>query len=802
MWTYLVRFILRRRIWNIAAIVILTAFMGWKATQVDVSYIMKGMLPITDPTYVNYQEFKNLFGQDESVFLIGMQDDDLFTMDIYNDWYDLTYKIKSLDGVMEAISVGRLFTLHKNDSTKKFDFMQVVNSKPANQQELDSLKEEIFKLRFFEGFVFNQETNGTVILVTLDSKKANTRRRITLVDDIQKHCEEFSKKHEIDLHYSGLPYIRTITQKKVASELKIFVLIALAIASITLLLFFRSFKAVLFPMLIIGFSVIWSIGIISLLNYKITLLTSIIPPLVIIIGVENCIFLLNKYHHEFRDHGNKIKALSRVVQRVGNATFLTNLTTATGFAAFIVTNNQLLVELGVVASISIMVIFVLSLFLIPIFFSFLPPPSERHLKHLDNLLTVKLLDKVIYLVQNRRNLIYIITGIVFIIGIIGIVQIESKGYMVDDISKKDPLYKDLVFLEKQFNGVLPLEISIDTKKKRGVVQLKNLKKINQLQDSLAMFKEFSKPVSLAEVSKFAKQAFYNGNPNYYSLPDSREKNFILSYIPRMKGENKRSIMNSFVDTNMQVTRLSIQMANINTEEIRAMLEKINPVVDQIFPPDDYDVTITGATMIFLEGSSYMVRSLLTSLVIAILAISILMYLLFNSFKMVAVSMSTNLLPQFMTAALMGFLVITIKPSTVLIFSIALGISVDNAIHFLARYRQQLRLNNWRIKDSVISALRETGFSMIYSSIVLLLGFGIFITSDFGGTQAMGFLISFTLLIAVLSNLFVLPSLILTLDKRITTKSFREEPIIEILDDEEEEIAHDAEVGGPDTRGSA
>lgn len=801
MWTYLVRFILRNRVWNIAVIVLLTAFMGWKATQVEVSYNMRGMLPSSDSHYIEYQEFKQIYGQDENVFLIGLKNEDIFNLEVFNDWYDLTYSIRDLDGVKEVISIARLFNLHKNDSTKKFDFKQIIDSKPASQKELDSIKNEVLNLPFFDGLIFNSSTSATVLFVTLDRKQANTKRRITLIEDIQEISNRFGDKHNIKLHYSGLPYIRTIIQKKVASELKWFVFIALIIASVTLFLFFRSFKAVLFPMLIVAISVIWSIGIISLMDYKITLLTSIIPPLVIIIGVENCIFLLNKYHHEFKNHGNKVKSLSRVVQRVGNATFLTNLTTATGFAAFIFTNNRLLVELGVVASLSIMVIFVLSLFLIPIFFSFLPPPGTRHLKHLDNRFTLKFLEKIVYLVQNKRTVIYVITVLVFISGIVGISQLESKGNMVDDISRRDQLYRDLIFFEEAFNGVLPLEFSIDTKKRRGVIQHKNLRKINQLQDSLAKYKEFSKALSLAEVSKFAKQAFYNGNPKYYSLPDSREKNFILSYIPKMKGKDK-TIMNSFIDTNMQMTRVSVQMANINTEQIERIREELEPVIDQIFPPDDYDVTITGASMIFLEGSKFMVRSLLTSLLIAIIAISLLMTLLFTSFKMVVVSMSTNLLPQFMTAALMGFFAITIKPSTVLIFSIALGISVDNAIHFLARYRQQLRINNWRIKDAVICALRETGFSMIYSSIVLLLGFGIFITSDFGGTQSMGFLISFTLLVAVLSNLFVLPSLLLTLDKRITTKSFKEEPLIEILDEEDDIELENLEVEGPDTRGSA
>ena len=800
MWTFLVRFILRNRLINIIVIFILTAFMFYQATNVQISYEFASMLPESDSTYINYQKFKETFGEDGSVLFIGIQDTGFYELEKFNDWYDLSYRLKKLDGVQEVVSVTRLYYFEKNDSLKKFDFKQVVEQKPQTQQELDSIRTMILSLPFYKDLLYNDKTGVIVMAITLDKKKLNTKKRISTVDNIRDISLKYGEKHGTKMHFSGLPYIRTYTTKKVEQELKLFIVLAMLVASIALLIFFRSFKAMLFPMIIVIISEIWVFGLISILGYKLTLLTGIIPPLMIIIGVENCIFLLNKYHHEFKNHGNKIKALSRVVQRVGNATFLTNLTTAVGFAAFIVTSNAMLVEFGIVASLSIMVIFLLSLLLIPIVYSYLPPPRPRHIKHLDNKFTLKIIEKIVYLVQNKRNIIYIITIIFTITGIYGITRLKTTGNVVGDISKNDPLYKDLVFFEKAFNGILPFEILIDTKKKNGVMRLETIKRIDRLQDTLATYPEFSRPLSIAEVVKFAKQEFYNGKPSYYSLPNNQEKNFILSYVPEIKN-NDISILNSFVDTTLQMTRISVQMANIGTKEIQALQENLKPKIDKVFPPERYSVELTGTSVVFLKGSQYLVRSLLTSLILAITAIGILMALLFTSYKMIAVTISTNLLPQIFTAALMGFLVITIKPSTILIFSIALGISVDNAIHYLSRYRMALRANNWNIKESVISALKETGFSMIYSSIVLFFGFAIFTLSTFGGTKAMGFLISFTLLIAVLSNMFVLPSLILTLNRRVTTKSFKE-PLLEILDEEEDIDLDELEIEEPDTRGSA
>jgi predicted RND superfamily exporter protein len=527
-------------------------------------------------------------------------------------------------------------------------------------------------------------------------------------------------------------------------------------------------------------------GFLNLFGYQITILTGILPPLIIVLAVENNIFLLNKYHSEYKQHRNKITPLSRMIQRVGSAMGLTNLTTAVGFAAFIITRNELLTEFGVVASLSIMMVFVLSLFLIPVFFSYVSAPKERHVKHLDRKGLNSLVEGIIELVKTKRTIIYTITIIIIVFGLYGMSLMKTTGNVVDDIPQDHPMYTDMLFFEKQFNGILPFEIMIDTKKPKGVMKMATLKRISRLQDTLAKYPQLSKSVSVADVVKVIKQAYYNGDSSKYSLPNSYEQAFILKYLPKdmSASKGKRNILNSFLDTNMQITRISVQMANLSSPEIRALRAELRPKIDSIFKPNRYDVTLTGTSVVFLEGTTYLTDNLIYSLILAIIVIGFIMALLFNSFKMVSIALIPNLIPQLMTVALMGYFGIPLKPSTILIFSIALGISVDNTIHYLSRYRMELKLNNFNIKTSVINALRETANSMIYSSIVLFLGFSVFMLSSFGGTQSLGKLISFTLLAAMLSNLVLLPSLLLSLDKRITTKAFKE-PFLEIFDEEDD-----------------
>ena len=756
--------------------------------EVKLSYEMTRILPASDTTYIIYENFKKQFGEDGSVLFIGIQDTNLFQMSEFSDWYDLSEKIKRIAGVEEVVSITRLYNLVKNDSLKKFEFVPLMPRKPASQAQIDSLKNLIYSLPFYEGLVLNKETGVTLIAVTLDNRLLNTKKRIGLISEIREVTNQFGEKYNTEIHYSGLPFIRTVTSKMLEDEMKLFVLLSLSIAALFLFIFFRSFKAVLYPMIIVVISVIWALGMMSLFGYKITMLTAIIPPLLIVIGVENCIFLLNKYHYEYRLHQNKIKALSRVIQRVGNANLLTNASTAIGFAAFTITQNNLLVEFGVIAAINIMVVYLLSLSLVPIFYSYLPPPRLKDVKHQEESIARAIINKAVVWVTGYRNVIYIILGVMIIVGIIGASRLTTSGRIVDDIPHRNKLYTDLMFFEKNFKGIMPLEITIDTKRKKGVLTLSALNRIDRLQDSLKAHPELAKPLSIVEVIKSAKQSFYGGDPNFYDLPSSNEITFMGSYIPELKSK-KRTIISNFIDTNYQITRISVQMANLGTKEIQRIQKNVRSTIDTIFDPNRYDVSITGTSIVFMKGTNFLIRNLFESIIIAIIGIAILLAFLFTSWRMIIISLIPNLIPQLMTGALMGFLGIPIKPSTILIFSIALGISVDNSIQFLSRYRLQLKHSNRNIPYSVISALQETGYSMIYSSTILFFGFGIFVLSEFGGTQALGILISFTLMIAGLLNLFVLPSLILTLDKWSTTKSF-EKPMLHILDEEGEDAKID------------
>ena len=786
MWIKIAGILLRNRVAFIIGVLLITVFMGFQIPKVEMSYEYSNLLPATDSAYLDYLDFHEKFGQEGNVMVFAIQDKDFYQLDKMNDWISMCDSLKALHGIVALVDITHSFNLHKDTLNKKFDIQPIFPNHIKDQRELDSLVNIIENLPFYDGTLFNKKKDIYGMMVSVSADVMNSPARVGLVKDILEITEHFSEKHNLQMHYSGLPYIRVVNAENIKGEMYMFIILSLLITTFILYLFFRSFRIIGFCLLIVLICVSWTVGVMAMLSIKITLLTAMLPPLLIVICIPNLVFMINKFHAEYDRHGNKIKALQRMIQKIGNASFLSNLTTAAGFATFIVTSSQILVEFGITASIGITFVYLVCLVMIPCGFSFMPEPDSKQIKHLHNKTVTGTLERVIQLILNRRNVVYGVAISVVILGIIGLTLMKSTGYMVDDLKETDPIRQDLSFFEENFDGLMPLEVTVDFGKPKQVLNLPNLQKLDKLSEELSKDEDISKPISLIEVIKFANQAFYNGKPSYYKLPTNMTKNFILKYASQSTGEIGGQA-NSFVDSTLQRVRLSFRVKDIGTKKMQEKEDKLYNIVEQYFPNDRYTVKVTGSSIIFFKGTQYLVFNLFTSLALAIVLIAFFMAWMFKSKRMVLVALIPNIIPQIITAAIMGYFGIPIKASTILVFSIAFGISVDGTIHYLAKYRQELQGTNWSIRSSAVLALQETGQSMIYNAIILFFGFGIFALSDFGGTVALGILVSITLLAAMLSNLILLPSLLLTLDKHTTNKTFQDPKIDILAEGESKEI---------------
>ena len=779
-WTKVAGLILRNRYIVLLLVAVFTAFLASQMKHMRFSYTEANLLPENHEANIQYNQFLEIFGEEGNLVILAVKDSTLFTPDKFNAWNALTKKLDTHQEVEFSVSIADVQQLKADRKNKKFIVQPLIKSSPTTQKEISKIKKELFeKLPFYDNLLYNKTTGTVQTAIYLDKKIVNTpERRNFIFNELIPTIASFEKEHNLKVRISGMPYIRTLNSQNIQDEILLFVVGALLITAIIFFFFFRSYRATFITLLVVMIGVVWAFGFIGLFGYEITVLTALIPPLIIVIGVPNAVFLINKYQQEVKKHGNQAKSLQRVISKIGNATLMTNITTASGFATFVFTKSQLLKEFGIIASINIVGIFILALLIIPIIYSFMPLPKKKHLNHLEK----KWIDNVVNwmekMVRYKKITIYITTVIVIIISIIGVYQIRVSGSLIEDMPKGKQFYKDIKFFENEFGGIMPLEILIDTKKEKGVMKLSTLKKMEKINDAIEQFPELSKPISVTNLVKYSKQAYYKGIPKYYQLPTSQEQSYIFAYTKNSDGNSK--MLNNFVDSTGRYARITTFMKDIGTDRMTLIQDRLKAVIAKEFPASRYEVHLTGKALVFLKGTNYLINNLMISLSLAIFLISLFMAWMFRSYQMILISIIPNMLPLLITAGLMGFIGIPIKPSTILVFSIAFGISVDDTIHFLAKYRQELQANDWKIKKSVYSALRETGVSMFYTSIVLFFGFLVFTVSSFGGTIALGGLVSVTLLFAMVSNLLLLPSLLLTYEKKITNKKVFKEPAIKIF----------------------
>ena len=770
MWKSLGQFILKFR-WLLLILVIgLTTFMGYHASKVELSYEFARAIPTNNAKFIAYQDFKSKFGEDGNLLVIGLQTPDLFNEKIFNEYNNLQRTLRKANKVEDVISIPSAVNLVKIPETEKLKAQNIFRDTTLSQQEIDSCKNVFFSLPFYRGLLYNPQTKAWLMGVRINKEVMNSKKRNEVVANVVGIVNDFGKKTNLEIHLSGLPLVRTIMTTRIANEMRWFLLISVILSAVILLLFFRSVSAMLLSLSVVIIGVLWSLGTMHLFAYKITLLTALIPPLVVVIGIPNCIYFLNKYHTAYTDTGEKREALVTMVSRMGIVTLFCNLTAAIGFAVFAFTKSQVLKEFGVVAGINIISLFFISLILIPVTLSFLPVPKSKHTKYLESIRLNRWLDRLEKWSLGHRNLIYVATALIAAVSIAGVFRLQSVGYIVDDLPKTDKLYTDLKFFEKNFKGVMPLEILVDTKKRYGVSRnFGNLIKIDSLSQYIQSMPDIARPLSITEGLKFAKQAFFEGDSNNYSMPAEYDLPALAQYLS-FKGDSSGTknsftkLVASFMDSARQEARISVNMADVGSKRLPMILDSIQTRVSQLFDSTKYEVELTGTSVTFLEGSRYIIDGLKESIMWAFLLIALCMLYLFRSFRILICSLIPNIIPLVITAGVMGWVGIALKPSTVLVFSVALGIAIDVTIRFLVNYKQELPNHNYNSKETVIATIHSTGISIIYTSMVLIAGFIIFCFSGFGGTKALGWLTSLTLVSATITNLVLLPALLITIGK--------------------------------------
>ena len=778
MWKSLGQFIVRFKIASLVVLGVVTIIMGYFAMQVKLSYEFTKAIPEDNPKVVIYKNFVQKFGVDGTTVVIGFKTDSMYTAPVFNAVFNLHQSLKKVPGVTDILSLPYAYTITKDSALTKFVPRKIFNAPYFNDSILLKDQVTLEQLPFYKHLLYNPDSHAYMMALSFNPDSINSAARSRIISLLQSKLDSFTHQTGLAIHVSGLPYIRTILADRIKKEMVWFLIGSLLLSAVTLLLFFRSFSATLMSLSVVIMGVIWSFGTMVLMGQKITLLTALIPPLIVVIGIPNCIYFLNKYHTSYKETNDKQQAIVQMVSRMGIVTLFCNLTAAIGFFVFAFTKSPLLKEFGWVSGINIMALFFISLFFIPPVLTFLEAPKPKHVKYLDNKYLERILVKIEKWTFHHTKWVFGITLVLIVIAVVGVMHIKKEAFIVDDLPKKDKLYTDLKWFEQEGGGVMPLEIIIDTKKRNGLIKnIHPLEAIDALDVYLSQQPELGKPIGLLDGIKFAKQAFYEGDSLAYSLPSATEMAFIAPYLQFDKTAAGKSLaasgavsgpaqlLSKFIDKDKSQTRVSVNMKDIGSAQLPIFLNKLDSATKSIFDSTKYTIQITGSSVTFLEGSNFIIRGLGESIFWSFLLIAICMLFLFRSFPILMCSLVPNMVPLLITAGIMGWVGVSLKPSTVLVFSVALGIAIDVTIRFLINYKQELpRLNN-KVDITLAQTIKHTGISIIYTSMVLVAGFVIFCFSDFGGTKALGWLTSLTLVVSTFTNLILLPALIKTFIKQ-------------------------------------
>lgn len=858
MWNTLASLILRNRILVLSLITVITVFLGYFAvTNLKVDNRYGNTLPKDSPVQLDYLKFKDQFGEDGSTLVVAVKADSLYTETNFKKWRELAYKVLKLEGVENVISEATLFSISNNTKKNKFEIHRIFSDTTFKEKSIDSIKKEIRRNPIYQNMLYNEKQRVSLLLIGMNEQCLADKHRSKIVFKIEEIAQDYSKYFGKP-HFAGLPHMRVVIGKRIVNEMYIFLGLSVLASSLLLYIFFKSVRVVMQCNLVVFVSVIWALGSIALFDFKLSIMMALIPPLLIVIGVPNCVFLITRYHQEYVRFNNKSRALFTMIRRIGSVTFLTNLTTAVGFCTF--TSSEKLAQFGVVSSINIMVVFVLSICIIPILASYSNPPKPRHLKHLYTVYSKGFIEYIVVLITKYRKWIYISSVAVVIISIFGMTKIIATGNVTSDLPKDDPILLDLKFIEKNFGGSIPFEVTINYKRKGRLFSNETLEKVEQIQALFASDTMFSKSLSMVDFLKAINMAYYGNNPDQYKLISNKDKLRLKKYFDKfdpssLNGGNLS--LKNLVDTAHNTLRIRMQMKDLGSYKVADKVDLLRLKVEEILNPDKknlerlfakyekgdkkvidsivydypsvynnltaliangnadlqmdfdmdpekinayktkpnfkslvrkainqdyYDLTFTGTSVVVSEGTRYLFINLIQSLVFAVISIALLMAFLFRSFTIILISMIPNIIPLLFTAGIMGYFQIPLKPSTLLVFGIALGITVDNAILFLAKYRQELKQHRWDVNYAILHSLRETGLGIFYTSVILFFGFIMFVFSQFGGTKGLGLLVSITILVGMATNLIILPSLLLSLERKIITKSFQE-PYFDIYNED-------------------
>jgi len=703
------------------------AFFSEKKLTVDFS--LEQMFPKNDPQREVYEQFLSEFSREDDLILLTYSGGDPLTRQSVENIANLTEDLEFVDGVESVLSLSNLM----DGEFFNADLLDV---------EWQMRREDIVKHPIFTNVVISESGSVGALLVNLDDSIRSQESRALIFLEI----DELLSNTKWEWHEAGIPVLRTRYIELVAQERAIFFPLSFLVVVLILYAVFRQVKGILLPIAGITVALVWVAGIMALLGITVNVVSYLTFNLLMIIGCSNAIHLLIKYHESLGLGFGRKDALDRVITEIGGALFLTSFTTAIGFFSLMMTNIRITQEFGFIVGVGVVIMFMLTIIILPILLSFIALPDKIHIQRLIKGEEFKAAYKLNEWTKGHPYMVIVLTVIVFCTSLVGLYKIDYNISILDDLKPGNELFDDVRFVEENLGGTLPLEIAVDTGVENGITNPTFLSILDNFKKDILSIQGIGAAITIADHLKLINEAIGNGKRE---LPDNKDEvlSFLVSY------EETSGLANA----DYSKARISARVVNITSEQAKGIVTQINSFAKKRFT-EETKLTITGSTLLALRTNAHLVKNLTTSFVIAFFIIFLSMVFLFRSLRLSLLSILPNIIPLMVAGGLMGFLGIKLRPSTAMTFSIALGIAVDDTIHFLARFRQEY-LKGLSIPDAVSQTLLTTGKAIISTTIILSLGFVVMVFSEFVPNHEFGMLATIILVVALTGSLVLLPVLI-------------------------------------------
>jgi hypothetical protein len=749
----LIRFIIVRRYHVLVGVGAITLFLGFFSLRVQLDQNPEHLIFQNDPEYPLLKAFFEEFGYDE-ILVAAYSADDVLQDENIESIRTITREVQELPAVDRVISLANAEDVASNNGS--LEIVTVLERSPMTEEKKKGLRARLKANPMYEDLLISRDERSALFDIRLKSDITNDERNLT-IQSIERIFAEASGGNAYYL--AGAPYGRNEMFRCVRRDFSTLLPLGILLLVLSMYIIFRNYLCVLLPFIAVSLAVVWTIGCMQLMGSQLNFLSVLIPTILFIIGTSDCIHILSQYQDCRYDCRTKREALFETVRLMILPCFLTSLTTMVGFSSLAISPIEPVRHFGIYSAIGIGFAYILTITLIPIGFS-VGDTRPFSLNKPSSEIFLGVLTGINKLDGTHKAAILLVSVLALSLGLYGSTKLHLETDLGRFFGKEFKGYSDMLYIEKEFGGVAPLYAVIDSRQEDGLKDPELLRAIDRFGDYLRQQDGVDKVITASDLIKYMNYRFHDSDPAYEIIPNDRKEIAELLLMASMSDDG--DLLSRFFDDGYSKTSIGIRYRHRELYRIDGLNKVIRSYLrsDAHFqgPTRSY---ATGTTILFANTMVPILDGLYQSLFVSSIAILVLMILLFRSFKVALISMVPNLVPILLTLGTMGLLDIPLNIATAPVAAIALGLAIDDTIHFLVRFRREFDKGR-NYSKAIENTFRSVGKPIIVTTIVLTAGFCIFLFSNFQPTQNLGVLISFALVSALLADLMLLPVLLLLL----------------------------------------